>query len=151
MNTTHTKIDQLGDKVALIFLTGSPLLLAIKNNKEAQQQLSEGLIAFKSAVLEKRDREMMEKVVVYVSQSETYSDRSHEDRLKLKAEECEIHLADTAKGVWGDDWNDAPDYCNSGTPYENTMKGIVKIKITLGQPLQFVPSITHTDITNKPQ
>ena len=60
MNTTHTKIDQLGDKVALIFLTGSPLLLAIKNNKEAQQQLSEGLIAFKSAVLEKRNKEVMD-------------------------------------------------------------------------------------------
>jgi len=98
------------------------------------------------AIAEERER-VREKVVVYVSRSSDHGDLSHEARLKLNAEECEIYLADTADGVWGDDWNDAPDDCNSGTPYKETMKGFIKMKVKLGQPL--LP-LSLTPPTDKP-
>jgi hypothetical protein len=77
-----------------------------------------------------------EKIVLYVSQNQSHEELSHEDRLKLKADEVVIWLGDTAKGVWGDDWNDAPDDCNSGSPYPETIKGLEKIIVKLGEPLK---------------
>lgn len=78
---------------------------------------------------------LQEKVVLYVSDNQSHESLSHEDRLKINADECIIYLGDEVKDVWGDDWNDAPDYCNSGSPYENTVKGLVKIEVKLGKPL----------------
>lgn len=82
-------------------------------------------------------QEEIEKVVLYVDIEHDYQDLSHEDRLKLKAKEVTVYLGETTKGVWGDDWNDAPDEHNSGPPYEDTVKGLEKITIKLGEPLPF--------------
>lgn len=37
--------------------------------------------------------------------------------------------------IYGDDWDDAPSCCNSGSPYERTCKGLVKIELHLGESL----------------
>lgn len=37
----------------------------------------------------------------------------------------------------GDDWDDSPYMCNAGPPYEHLCKGLIKIKVVLGKPLQF--------------
>lgn len=38
----------------------------------------------------------------------------------------------------GDDWDDSPYMCNAEPPYENLCKGLVKIKVILGKPLEVV-------------
>jgi len=86
--------------------------------------------------------EVSNKVVVYFNPSSDYCDLSHEDRIKVNAEEGTIFLADTTEGVWGDDWNDAPDDCNSGTPYPETMKNSIEIKVQLGKPLNLLKDNT---------
>lgn len=109
----------------------------------------EGMVdEFARQVEEETKGEIGQKVVLYVEGAgSTYRELSHEDRLKLNAKEVTIYLGDTTEGVWGDDWNDAPDEHNSGTPYEDTVKGLKKITVNLGKPL-FTPHTTLTDNDN---
>lgn len=79
------------------------------------------------------------KKVVYVSEIHEHDDLSHENRLRLNAQEVELWLVDSKQKnsvLWGDDWNDAPDDCNSGTPYKDKCKGLVRIVVQLGKPLK---------------
>ena len=81
----------------------------------------------------------MSKVVIYI---ETYNPccygnnkyKSHEILLREKTKIATIYLIDEKDldKVWGDDWNDAPACCNSGTPYNKNCK-IIKKDIFLGE------------------
>jgi len=89
--------------------------------------------------------ELSKKVVVYFEPDSNHNNLSHEDRIKLNAYEGTIFLADTVKKVWGDDWNEAPDDCNSGQPYGDTMKNPIAIKIKLGEPLEIINKLRHNE------
>jgi hypothetical protein len=76
------------------------------------------------------------KKVIYVEITGNYeAHKSQEQLLKEHAPMVNVWLADEFDKAWGDDWNDAPQCCNSGPPYEDTVKGLQKITITLGESL----------------
>jgi hypothetical protein len=81
-----------------------------------------------------------DKKVVWVSQR-------LEDTTFLTMEQClkkgiaagELWLVDAdqpLKELWGDDWDDAPAEHNAGPPYEDRCRGLIKLKIRLGRPLE---------------
>lgn len=61
--------------------------------------------------------------------------KSHEILLKEKSKIATIYLIDKKDldKVWGDDWNDAPSCCNSGTPYSGHGVKVIKKDIFLGE------------------
>lgn len=115
-----------------------PKILALSGGKGVERDL---MIKFFLTKMKEqieiavREREGAKKIVVYFSKDQTYSELSHEDRLKLNAREGFIYLADSIDGVWGDDWNDAPDEHNSGSPYKETLKGGLVLEVKLGRVL----------------
>lgn len=114
--------------------TGEDGLLNIsKYDHDRLKQAMEDVVA--------REREKLsKKVVLYINPIQSYYELSHEDRLKLNADEIEVYLGDKVDKVWGDDWNDAPDEHNSGIPYEDTVEGLEVIKISLGKTLTIPPN-----------
>lgn len=108
------------------------------NMKELVEEIDQALDRYREATIEEC-AEVVEKtankMVIYHQENHDLPELSHEDRLSGNANEATIYLADTANDVWGDDWNDAPDDCNSGTPYEDTCKGLVKTEVVLGKSL----------------
>ena len=74
-------------------------------------------------------------IIIWVEWNREYLEGSHEDQLTRHDLIATIWLADTAEGVWGDDWNDSPAFCNAGTPYENTCLNLRRVELRLGEPL----------------
>ncbi len=65
--------------------------------------------------------------------------KSHEVLLKEKPKIITLWLVDEdkLKDCWGDDWNDAPACCNSGTPYTGgKYPEITKMEIKLGETIK---------------
>jgi hypothetical protein len=61
--------------------------------------------------------------------------KSQEQLLKENAIIGTAYLCDedaNISKIWGDDWNDAPKCCNSGSPYKETVKGYEERIIRLG-------------------
>lgn len=66
---------------------------------------------------------------------ETNSQPCYATLLRERTPVFEIWLVDDdcdPNKMWGDDWDDAPAFCNAGPPYEKFCKGLKKIIIRLG-------------------
>lgn len=59
--------------------------------------------------------------------------KSHSELLENKEVVALVYLVDEITGdEWGDDWNDAPACCNSGSPYTKRCKGLEIVELKLG-------------------
>lgn len=80
------------------------------------------------------------KKVIWVTQRlEDTTFLTFEQCLNKGLEAGEIWFVDEdqpLKELWGDDWDDAPAECNAGPPYEDRCRGLIKLRIRLGKPLE---------------
>ena len=76
-------------------------------------------------------------VVVYVEWHGEYSKDDMNTVLANKTLMARIWLAprESVPSVYGDDWNDAPWWCNSGSPYESSAPGLRVVELRLGEAL----------------
>ena len=77
-------------------------------------------------------------VVVYVEWHGELYHGSQEDALASQQLMAIVWLArrDELQTLWGDDWNDAPFWCNAGPPYDSQTPSLRKVEIYLGKALE---------------
>lgn len=82
---------------------------------------------------------LREKKVVWVDHYQFEGigeEHTQEDLLRDNALVAEVWLADyDADDITGDDWNDAPAFCNAGPPYKEKLRNLEIVKVRLGKPL----------------
>ncbi len=71
--------------------------------------------------------------VVYIENRYDELEDTFQNLLKDNAVVAVIWVADyDEETIWGDDWNDAPAYCNASPPYESSLQNLEKIEVKLG-------------------
>lgn len=105
--------------------------------KEAVKQSLEQLRVDIAAALTEAAQQPSDEVVVYVEWHGESFQGSQEDALKTQRYMATVWLAkrEELSTLWGDDWNDAPWWCNAGQPYEHLTPSLRKVELYLGKPL----------------
>lgn len=90
-------------------------------------------------------KKLKNKVIVYMVEHNACCENknfpetlSQDQMIKLNSKIATLYLVDKSKldKMTGDDWDDAPSCCNSGSPYDEEKLGIEKIQVVLGKGLE---------------